>query len=329
MKPHEDLDENWARLLKHIREVWNRILVSAPSCPREFKEIFSKIQQKVIETAGNIPTITFARYTCISAFIFLRFFMPAVLNPSICGIIRQPPDEAQRRTLLLISKGLQGVSNMSGYGGKEKWILPMGTLSAEYEDQFTAFIDEICDGSSCTGPRQPAQYSGPMLVKSRLDALSQEGIPTLPFLIDQPREYAGLVKLWNRQVFNPMESKKHHSIDVSKLGEATKAFHLACVQLEMKTVRLVEAAVEREEEELSESEAVEEEITTGVSDINLQNHSPGSLRLSKKEVFRKQSFTFEEEYSSSPPKRALDAVLPGFLRKRASEREKRDERDRL
>ena len=159
---------------------------------------------------------------------------------------------------------------MSGYGGKEKWILPMGTLSAEYEDQFTAFIDELCDGTSSMGPRQPAQYSGPVLVKSRLDPLSQEGIPTLPFLIDQPREYAGLVKLWNRQVFNPVESKKHHSIDVSKLGEATKAFHLACVQLEMKTVRLVEAAVEREEEELSESEAVEEEITSGVADLNLR-----------------------------------------------------------
>lgn len=331
MKPNEDLDENWARLLKHIREVWNRILVSAPSCPREFKEIFSKIQQKVIESAGNIPTITFARYTCVSAFIFLRFFMPAVLNPSLCGIIRQPPDEAQRRTLLLISKGLQGVSNMSGYGGKEKWILPMGTLSAEYEDQFTAFIDQICDITSYTGPRQPAQYSGPLLVKSRLDPLSQEGIPTLPFLIDQPREYAGLVKLWNRQVFHPKESKKRHSMDVSKLGEATKAFHLACVQLEMKTVSLVEAAVEREEEELlSESEAVEEEITSGVADLNLQNNSsPGSLRLGKKEVYRKQSFTYEEEYSSSPPKRALDAVLPGFLRKRASEREKREERDRL
>jgi len=120
-------------------------------------------------------------------------------------------------------------------------------------------------------------------------------------------------------------------MDVSKLGEATKAFHLACVQLEMKTVSLVEAAVEREEEELlSESEAVEEEITSGVADLNLQNNSsPGSLRLGKKEVYRKQSFTYEEEYSSSPPKRALDAVLPGFLRKRASEREKREERDRL
>jgi hypothetical protein len=279
----------------------------------------------VTETAGNIPTITFARYTCISAFIFLRFFMPAVLNPSLCGIIRQPPDEAQRRTLLLISKGLQGVSNMSGYGGKEKWILPMGTLSAEYEDQFTAFIDQICAVTGVAGPRQPAQYSGPMLVKSRLDPLSQEGIPTLPFLIDQPREYAGLIKLWNRQIFSPVESKKHHSIDISKLGEATKAFHLACVQLEMKTVRLVEAAVEREEEELSESEVVEEEVNIGISEINLQNHSPGSLRLSKKEVYRKQSFSYEEEYSSSPPKRALDAVLPGFLRKR----EKRDDKDKL
>jgi hypothetical protein len=325
LKPHEDINENWARLLAHIREVWNRILASAASCPPEFKEIFSKIQEKVVETAGNIPAITFARYTCISAFIFLRFFMPACLNPSICGIIRQPPDETQRRTLLLISKGLQGVSNMSGYGGKEKWILPMGTLSAEYEDQFTSFIDQICDTTNSSGPRHPAQYSGPALVKSRLDALSQEGIPTLPFLIDQPREYAGLVKLWNRQVFPPglTDTKKHHSIDVTKLSDAARAFHMACVQLNIKTVNLVETAVEREEEELSESEVVEEEIIPGVAEINL-GHSSGSFRFTK-HVYRKQSFN-EEEYSSSPPKRALDAVWPGFLRKRP---EKRDERDRI
>lgn len=260
--------------------------------------------------------------------------MPACLNPSICGIIRQPPDETQRRTLLLISKGLQGVSNMSGYGGKEKWILPMGTLSAEYEDQFTTFIDQICDATNLSGPRQPAQYSGPALVKSRLDALSQEGIPTLPFLIDQPREYAGLVKLWNRHLLPPLSAtnqKKHHSIDVAKLSDATRAFHAACVQLDIKTVGLVETAVEREEEDLSETEvAVEEEIITGVAEMSMQqqNHqqqsSGSSIRhSSKKELHHRPSFTHEEEYSSSPPKRALDAVWPGIFRKRPSDRHER------
>ena len=226
---------------------------------------------------------------------------------------------------------------MSGYGGKEKWILPMGTLSAEYEDQFTSFIDQICDTTNLTGPTQPAQYSGPALVRTRLDALSQEGIPTLPFLIDQPREFAGLVKLWNRHLFPPLttNNKKHHSIDVAKLSEPMRAFHTTCAQLNMKMVGLVETAVEREEEELSENEVVEAEITAAVAEMSLHNHQPpgnhhslgsvmGSVRLSRKEVHRKASFTHEDEYSSSPPKRAFDAVWPGFLRKRPSEREKSD-----
>lgn len=255
--------------------------------------------------------------------------MPACLNPSFCGIIRHQPDDTQRRTLLLISKGLQGVSNMSGYGGKEKWILPMGTLSAEYEDQFTAFIDQICDSSNLTGPRQPAQYSGPALVKSRLDPLSQEGIPTLPFLIDEPREFAGLVKLWNRQLSPPLSTTPNkQSVDVAKLGDATRAFHSACIQLNEKTVGLVEGAVEREEEELSESEVVEEDLATGVAEMSIQNHSSGSIRQSKKELYSKPSFTFDEEWGSSSPKRGLDAVWPGFLRKRPSERERGTDRDR-
>lgn len=221
---------------------------------------------------------------------------------------------------------------MSGYGGKEKWILPMGTLSAEYEDQFTTFIDQICDATNLTGPRQPAQYSGPALIKSRLDPLSQEGIPTLPFLIDQPREYAGLVKLWNRHLLPPLSAnqKKHHSIDVAKLSDATRAFHAACVQLDIKAVGLIETAVEKEEEDLSESEAVEEEIVTSVAEMNIQNHHSGSIRQSKKDLHHRPSFTHEEEYSSSPPKRALDAVWPGLFRKRPSERERiQHERDRI
>ena len=291
--------------------------------PRNWNEIVG--QAKVIERAGNIPTITFARYTCISAFIFLRFFMPACLNPSIAGIIREPPDERTRRTLLLISKGLQGVSNMSGYGGKEKWILPMGTLSAEYEDRFTAFIDEICDASNSTGPRQHAQYSGPALVKSRLDPLSQEGIPTLPFLIDQPREYAGLVKLWNRQCLPPSSNQTttHHVIDITKLSDAARAFHTACVQLNLKTVSLVETAVERDEEEFSESDVVDEDIVAEKLDnMNLQSQS-GNVRFHKREVYRKTSFTHDEasEDSTNPTKRAIESVWPGFLRKR-SERER-------
>jgi hypothetical protein len=248
--------------------------------------------------------------------------MPACLNPSLCGIIRESPDEKARRTLLLISKGLQGVSNMSGYGGKEKWILPMGTLSAEYEDRFTAFINEICDPSGATGPRQQPQYSGPSAVKSRLDPLSQEGIPTLPFLIDQPREFAGLVKLWNRQCLPTSTSQTHHVVDITKLSDAARAFHTACVQLNIKTVSLVETAVEREEEELSESEVVEEDLATGVAEMSVQNHHSGGTRL-KKEVNRKTSFTHEDtDDSTNPSKRGLDSVWPGFLRKRGSERER-------
>ena len=220
---------------------------------------------------------------------------------------------------------------MSGYGGKEKWILPMGTLSAEYEDQFTAFIDQICDTSGITGPRHPAQYSGPALVKSRLDALSQEGIPTLPFLIDEPRELAGLVKLWNRQLCPPLSanSLNHHSIDPAKLSDAARDFHFACVQVNTKMTELVETAVEREEEDFSENDVMEEEIVSGIADMSVHNNHFGSSRLSKKELYRKRSFTLEEEFSSSPPKRALDAVLPPFLRKRPSDREKIYERDKI
>jgi hypothetical protein len=253
--------------------------------------------------------------------------MPACLNPSLFGIIRQRPDENQRRTLLLISKGLQGVSNMSGYGGKEKWILPMGTLSAEYEDRFTAFIDQICDTSGIIGSRHPAQYSGPALVKSRLDPLSQEGIPALPFLIDEPREFAGVVKLWNRHLSPPLSptAVNHHFVDPSRLSDVARDFHSACAQITTKMTNLIETAVEREEEDFSENDNGEEELASGIAEMSIHNSQPGSSRLFRKELYRKRSFSLEEEYSSSPPKRGLDAVWRGFLGKRPSERDRPQE----
>jgi hypothetical protein len=74
--------------------------------------------------------------------------------------------------------------------------------------------------------------------------------------------------------------------------------------------------VEREEEDLSESEVVEEEIITGVSEMSVQsNQSGGSVRGSKKDLHHRVSFTHEDQHSSSPPKRALDAMWPGIFRK--------------
>jgi len=210
---------------------------------------------------------------------------------------------------------------MSGYGGKEKWILPMGTLSAEFEDQFAHFIDQLCQPKRSPFPRQPAQYSGPAQIKARLDALSQEGIPNLPFLIDQPREFAGLVKLWNRQLHPPLSptQSKRHSIDVSKLSETIRPFHTACLNLNIRLTGLVDTAVEREEEELSETEVVEEELVPAIVEMSL---SSSSSRLHKREVVRRRSFTVENEYSNSPPKRTLDAMLHGFLRKTPSEKKR-------
>jgi hypothetical protein len=90
---------------------------------------------------------------------------------------------------------------------------------------------------------------------------------------------------------------------------------------------LVETAVEREEEELSESEVVEDDLAAGVAEMSVQP-SP-TTRLSKKEVHRKPSFSHDDgDDGTNSSKRGLESVWTGFLRKR-SERERNYERDKI
>lgn len=62
------------------------------------------------------------RSTSVSAFIFLRFFVPAVLNPKLFSLVDAPPDPRSQRALTLVAKTLQGLANFSSFGLKESFM---------------------------------------------------------------------------------------------------------------------------------------------------------------------------------------------------------------
>lgn len=134
------------------------------------------------------------RSTAVSAFIFLRFFVPAVLNPKLFGLVSNPPSAKCQRTLTLIAKSLQGLANFTTFGQKEPWMSPMNPFVQDNTASFVDFIEFISTPIAVASPGQDwtsssaAVYMTAYRLRSSLPPLSREGIPLLPHLIDLSRE---------------------------------------------------------------------------------------------------------------------------------------------
>lgn len=164
-----------------------------PLCS-DLRRIFGHIQHIVVEKYGNNEEQKNTRWTCVSAFIFLRFFVPAVLNPKLFFIVSTPPDPKSQRTLTLVAKTLQGLANFSSFGQKEPFMLPMNSFVQDNTAAFVDFIENISNSNRASGYRQEwtslnaAAYLAPYRLRNSLPPIEKEGVPLLPHLIDLPRE---------------------------------------------------------------------------------------------------------------------------------------------
>ena len=124
----------------------------------------------------------------------------------------------------------------------------MNKFLAASTNEFKAFIDEICAVPSsylASGNLEP-QFAAPNQIRSRLPALSREGLPSLPFLLDHAKLLAQLVHLW-------ISHAPEHISDATD-DEAVRAFHSLCVQLGRKSRDCLKAAEQAERpDEKSES----------------------------------------------------------------------------
>ena len=83
--PH-DLERNWRNLIALTENIWKSVFLSANRCPPELRMIFRHIRACADDRYGYFHrTVT---YSSVSGFLFLRFFVPAVLNPQLFGLLK-------------------------------------------------------------------------------------------------------------------------------------------------------------------------------------------------------------------------------------------------
>ncbi|CAI4212233.1 unnamed protein product [Parascedosporium putredinis] len=189
------LQHHWSQLIQLTTEVWNCIAASASRLPPELRHILKYIRAVAEDRYGDfLRTVS---YTSVSGFLFLRFICPAILSPKLFGLLRDHPRPRAQRTLTLIAKALQALANLTTFGQKESWMEPMNKFLGSHRQSVKEFIDNVCSIPAERGTNPvPASYSTPITIQGRLSAISREGFPSLPYLIDQSRNYAGLVRLW-------------------------------------------------------------------------------------------------------------------------------------
>ncbi len=166
------------------------------------------------------------------------------------------PRPAIQRTFTLIAKSLQGLANMSNFGAKERWMEPMNNHLVVHRQELRQFIDAVCAVSPDLGPPMaPPSYTTPRTILARLPPVHAEGFPSLPYLIDEARNYAALVSLW-------LNSGISHASAVS--GDAAPSendliiFHQLCLDLRQRTQYLVAQAGQRRRNAPSSTDAGEE-----------------------------------------------------------------------
>jgi hypothetical protein len=86
MASQHELDRNWRRLINITEDLWRAIYNSASRCPQELRLIFRHIRACAEDRYGDF--LRTVKYSSVSGFLFLRFFVPAILNPKLFGLLK-------------------------------------------------------------------------------------------------------------------------------------------------------------------------------------------------------------------------------------------------
>ncbi|KAK4119986.1 hypothetical protein N657DRAFT_683989 [Parathielavia appendiculata] len=133
----EELETNMEHLQIVAKVFIENICGSVSKIPASFRQICSIISTAAVERFPD------AKYTAVGAFIFLRFFCPAIVAPQAEGLVSTPPSKEMRRGLLLIAKVIQNLANNVLFGAKEPYMFPLIDFLTNNIYKVTTFLREI------------------------------------------------------------------------------------------------------------------------------------------------------------------------------------------
>ncbi|CAK7197774.1 5'-3' exoribonuclease 2 [Sporothrix eucalyptigena] len=137
VKSQDELKMNAVQLQIVAKVFIDDISASSSKIPTAFRKICNIISTAV---TARFPE---AKYTAVGAFIFLRFFCPAIVAPEVEGLVTTTPSKEMRRGLLLIAKIIQNLANNVLFGAKEPYMFPLNEFLSYNIYDVTTFLRKI------------------------------------------------------------------------------------------------------------------------------------------------------------------------------------------
>lgn len=144
-----DIESNAYKLQFVTTKVFSAILSSAESIPRfvemtyltfrDFRIMFSTVNEGM---ADKIEFSEDAKYSAIGGLYFLRFLIPSIFAPHAYGLLPEPPCEKTQRTLILVSKVIQNIANMT-MPKKEPFMLALSSFIGRSIPKVKGFYNKL------------------------------------------------------------------------------------------------------------------------------------------------------------------------------------------
>eukprot|EP01087_Luapelamoeba_hula_P009407 TRINITY_DN2423_c0_g1_i1.p1 TRINITY_DN2423_c0_g1~~TRINITY_DN2423_c0_g1_i1.p1 ORF type:complete len:1012 (-),score=151.84 TRINITY_DN2423_c0_g1_i1:143-3178(-) len=144
-KSEKERQQNFKRLRKLCQAIVDAVIASRPLCPVPIEQLAYSLNEEVnrkFESAGE---------GCVSSFIFLRFFLPAVVAPDVQGIVKNPPTDEARRALILVSKTLQTMANNLRFEDNQAHLLPLNEFIDSNQRNMMEFLHSLIVPTSARG----------------------------------------------------------------------------------------------------------------------------------------------------------------------------------
>lgn len=134
------IEANRKKLTNAVKIAWEQIVCSAPIFPQQLREVFDALRQRLQERKKADLSDKL-----VSASIFLRYLCPAILSPSLFGLVSEYPSNNALRNLTLIAKTLQTLANFTKFSGKENFMEFMNVFITEKTDEMQKYLEEISE----------------------------------------------------------------------------------------------------------------------------------------------------------------------------------------
>eukprot|EP01125_Pyxidicula_operculata_P018598 TRINITY_DN6616_c0_g2_i1.p1 TRINITY_DN6616_c0_g2~~TRINITY_DN6616_c0_g2_i1.p1 ORF type:complete len:652 (-),score=112.81 TRINITY_DN6616_c0_g2_i1:190-2145(-) len=142
ISPDAKLEENVKNLTDLFNYTTKIIFDSSSHCPPSLRVIFNYIKKTV--EAKYKDEDEDAGYTGVTSFIFLRFFVSAIMTPKLFGLLDDYATGNSERAFKLVASSLQKLGNLQTFEAHEAHLDMLNPVIQKEMPNLKQFVDSVC-----------------------------------------------------------------------------------------------------------------------------------------------------------------------------------------